>query len=144
MVEGTPQPGELGLGASGSAPTAPHATPSRGGRRQLTGPERFWTAPSRTLVGVAALVGSVAIHYALSPWSLLPEHAFELRRADGVHQQDHSREPEVQDAGSRQPAPARRPAGDRALAMVEGKPEQDHPVQRQIGADHQAHPHGAR
>jgi hypothetical protein len=32
---------------------------------------------------VAALVGSFAIHYALSPWSLLPEHAFELRDTAG-------------------------------------------------------------
>jgi hypothetical protein len=72
----------LSEGAGGSAPTAPHATPAaRHGR--ATGPERFWGARWRRLIGCGAVVLSLGVHYVLAPWSLLPKHDFEIRDTAG-------------------------------------------------------------
>ncbi len=70
------------LGASASAPTAPHATPGPS-TRTMTGPEKFWFEPWHGLIGAVCLVLSLGIHYEVSPWSLLPEHSFEVRDVAG-------------------------------------------------------------
>ncbi len=69
-------------GAGGTAPTAPHATPRTAGMRH-TGPERFWTSPWRRYVAASSIALSVIIHYVFTPWSLLPEHEFEIRDTAG-------------------------------------------------------------
>ena len=76
---------DAGAGAAASAPTAPHATeaPTHGTRATLTGPERFWSPPWRRVVGVLCVLSSLVIHYELAPWSLLPEHEFEIRDTVG-------------------------------------------------------------
>ncbi len=85
MADETPWSGERedpALGAGESAPTAPHATP--GSRHHIpTGPERFWTSPWKRAIAVTCFVASAVIHYVLTPWSLLPEHEFEIRDVAG-------------------------------------------------------------
>lgn len=83
MADGTPGGrGRAALGAAASAPTAPHATEGPM-RRTPTGPERFWSAPWRRFIGVLCVLSSLLIHYELAPWSLLPEHEFEIRDTAG-------------------------------------------------------------
>jgi hypothetical protein len=93
-------PGSAADGAAGSAPTAPHAT-VRGGPHTPTGPERFWTAPRWWLIASVSVALSLAIHYLLAPWSLLPQHDFEVKDTLGdlaipvdLLQGDNAPEPE--------------------------------------------------
>jgi len=71
------------LGAADAAPTAPHATPRPGGSFRATGPERFWKVV-RWQVGLLSMVVSIGVHYAIAPWSLLPQHEFEFHDVDGT------------------------------------------------------------
>lgn len=64
---------ELCRGAGATAPTAPHATPPAASpNRMRTGPERFWDVRRARAALASMLVFSVALHYLLSPFSLLP------------------------------------------------------------------------
>lgn len=81
MVEQT-HLSKLGAGAAGSAPTSPHATP-RVLRGKPTGPERFWSLWRVRVALALGFAGSVAFHYAVGPWSLLPEEHLEFREVDG-------------------------------------------------------------
>jgi hypothetical protein len=59
-------------GAGSTAPTAPHATPARSREDQRTGPARFWSA-ERIRQGLAGgFVVSLAFHYVISPFSVMP------------------------------------------------------------------------
>jgi hypothetical protein len=59
-------------GAGSTAPTAPHATPARNQAERRTGPARFWSA-ERIRQGLAGgFVVSLALHYVISPFSVMP------------------------------------------------------------------------
>ncbi len=72
-------------GAAESAPTAPHATqPIADAPREATGPARFWSLRRVRRALAACFVLSVGIHYAVGPWTLLPQHGMEFRDVDGT------------------------------------------------------------
>lgn len=72
----------LSAGAAAGAPTAPHATPAGDGA-PATGPARFWAARRLRWVFRAALAASLAAHYGLAPWTLLPDRSgIELKEVD--------------------------------------------------------------
>lgn len=81
-VSADPHKPSLGEGAGDAAPTAPHATgPSPGAPR--TGPTRFWDGRRVRRALAFTLAMSVAVHYALAPWSLFPERKLEFREVEG-------------------------------------------------------------
>ncbi|WP_394820561.1 hypothetical protein [Pendulispora albinea] len=79
-------PSEVQAGAAEGAPTAPHATLRQARQRpskKPTGPERFWD-PKRIRYGFGlAFVVSVGLHFALGPWSLLPEQKLDFVDVEG-------------------------------------------------------------
>jgi len=70
-------------GAAEIAPTAPHATPRTGPAKTRSGPERFWAPRWRRLTAAGALTASLVTHYAIGPWSLLPENRLEFHDVEG-------------------------------------------------------------
>jgi hypothetical protein len=82
----------------------------------MTGPDRFWRPRWRRTIGFACLVLSVGIHYELSPWTLLPEHEFEIRDTAGelsipidILQGDEAPEPPPPPAPAAPPPPGAPP-----------------------------------
>jgi len=63
----------LAEGAGATAPTAPHATPPRASADEQTGPAKFWSARRVKQGLVVGFVASLAFHYAINPFSVLPE-----------------------------------------------------------------------
>jgi hypothetical protein len=49
-----------------------------------SGPERFWGKKRWQIAFAAALIVSLAVHYEVAPWSLLPTKAFEIHDVDGT------------------------------------------------------------
>jgi hypothetical protein len=75
-----PQGRPLGEGASGTAPTAPHATP-RVDDGSPTGPERFWArAPVRVALAICVVM-SALLHGSFLPMGL--PHRFERNEVEG-------------------------------------------------------------
>ncbi|HVH45250.1 MAG TPA: hypothetical protein VM925_23015, partial [Labilithrix sp.] len=72
LRRGYPLHGNPSIGASGEAPTAPHATSARGKPKKLTGPARFWRGRGIRIALAATLAFSVVVHWFLAPWNLLP------------------------------------------------------------------------
>ena len=73
-------------GAADGAPTAPHATMRRHPHRhskKRTGPEKFWNARGVRNAFAVAFIASIAMHYALGPWSLLPEQKLDFVDTEG-------------------------------------------------------------
>ncbi|WP_394838883.1 hypothetical protein LVJ94_18495 [Pendulispora rubella] len=73
-------------GAADGAPTAPHATMRRHPHRhskKRTGPEKFWDRRGIRNAFAVAFVASIALHYALGPWSLLPEQKLDFVDTEG-------------------------------------------------------------
>ena len=64
--------GDPTIGAALDAPTAPHATHPVGNTTKKAGPARFWdTRRVRTTLTIAVVL-SLVVHVALSPWNILP------------------------------------------------------------------------
>lgn len=76
-----PRKSHVGAGAAESAPTAPHATGRPDGDKRRTGPERFWGwAAGRLWIGILL---SLAFHYFVGPWDIVPPDEFEFVDVDG-------------------------------------------------------------
>ena len=86
----SPQAAQAGApvqaGAAEGAPTAPHATLRQHRHRRSkkrTGPERFWDRRGVRNVFAIAFLASIGLHYALGPWSLLPEQKLDFVDVEG-------------------------------------------------------------
>ncbi len=76
--------GDPSSGAAKDAPTAPHATEPVGTGKILTGPARFWEPWRVRIVLILTLTVSLAFHWVLAPWRLLPPPAgLELKDPEG-------------------------------------------------------------
>ncbi len=69
-------------GAASSAPTAPHATDAGEGA-STSGPARFWDRKRIARISILTYIVSFAIHYAVAPFSLLPEASLDLVDVEG-------------------------------------------------------------
>ena len=66
MASGTQVPETpVRAGAAGSAPTAPHATPSAAKKRRKTGPERFWDLRRLRIDELERLCGKLMVENVL-------------------------------------------------------------------------------
>ncbi len=71
-------------GASLVAPTAPHATPPAEAPAKASGPERFWDRRRVRMVLLATMLFSLAVHWVLAPWRLLPDRSgLEFKDVEG-------------------------------------------------------------
>lgn len=75
--------GDPTRGAALDAPTAPHATSPLERPSKLTGPARFWDGRMRVVLALT-FGFSLAVHWLVSPWSLLPDSSgVELKDPEG-------------------------------------------------------------
>jgi len=70
-------------GAAEVAPTAPHATPRDRPTKEKSGPERFWDLRRVRIAFVVSACLSIAVHWAVAPWTVRSGLTFELRDVEG-------------------------------------------------------------